>query len=113
MSVAIYRAREAWPILRDGGPRQMAQRISRVAYQRLGASGLEFPLDLENVADSHGLSLKVPARRPPRGAPMSVGWICTPPSPGSGGHTTMFRMIEAVEAAGHTCVLYLYDRFGG
>ncbi len=25
----------------------------------------------------------------------------------------MFRMIEAVEAAGHTCVLYLYDRFAG
>jgi hypothetical protein len=25
----------------------------------------------------------------------------------------MFRMIEAVEAAGHTCVIYLYDRFDG
>jgi hypothetical protein len=25
----------------------------------------------------------------------------------------MFRMIQALEAAGHICVIYLYDRFGG
>ena len=108
-----YRARETWRILRDDGPRRVAQRISRVAYYRLGASGLDFPLDLDNVADSHDLSLAVPVHRPHHGALLTIGWICTPPSPGSGGHTTMFRMIEAVEAAGHTCVLYLYDRFGG
>lgn len=108
-----YRARETWRVLRDDGPRRVAQRISRVAYYRLGASGLDFPLDLAHVADSHDLSLAVPPQRPRRGALLTVGWICTPPSPGSGGHTTMFRMIEAVEAAGHSCVLYLYDRFGG
>ena len=113
MTVAIYRAKEAWQVLRDGGPRQIAQRVSRVAYQRLGASDLEFPLDLNDVADSHGLTLAAPAQRPLRGTPLTVGWICTPPSPGSGGHTTLFRMVEAVEAAGHTCVLYLYDRFRG
>jgi WsaF, C-terminal domain/WsaF, N-terminal domain len=113
MAVAIYRAKEAWQILRDGGPRQMAQRVSRVAYQRLGASDLEFPLDLDDVADSHSLNLAVPVQRPPRGTPLSVGWICSPPGPGSGGHTTLFRMVEAVEAAGHACVLYLYDRFHG
>jgi len=84
-----------------------------VAYQRLGASGLDFPLGLDDVADSRRLSLAVPARRPARGTPLTVGWVCTPPGPGSGGHTTMFRMVEAVEAAGHTCLLYLYDRFHG
>ncbi|MFD0820767.1 hypothetical protein ACFQ0D_21195, partial [Micromonospora zhanjiangensis] len=52
-------------------------------------------------------------RRPARGTPLTVGWVCAPPGPGSGGHTTLFRMVEAVEAAGHTCVLYLYDRFDG
>ena len=33
-------------------------------------------------------------------------------APGSGGHTTMFRMVAALERAGHTCVLYLHDRHG-
>jgi hypothetical protein len=107
------RAREAWRILRDDGPRHLAQRISRAAYLRLDASRLEFPLELDYVADSRGLTLAVPQRRPSRGTPLTVGWVCTPPGPGSGGHTTLFRMVEAVETAGHTCVLYLYDRFHG
>ncbi len=107
------RVRETWHVLRDDGPLRLAQRASRVAYRRLGASNLEFPLELDDVADSRGLKLAVPQRRPTRGTPLTVGWVCTPPSPGSGGHTTMFRMVEAVEAAGHTSILYLYDRFHG
>jgi hypothetical protein len=107
------RAREALRVLRRNGARGLAQRVSRLAYQRLGAGELDFPLDLDDVADSRRLTLAVPAERPARGTPLTVGWICTPPGPGSGGHTTLFRMVEAVERVGHTCVLYLYDRFGG
>jgi O-antigen biosynthesis protein len=113
VTVTVYRAKEAWRVLRDGGPRGLAQRVSRVAYRQLGASSLEFPLDLGDVADSRGLALATPLQRPVRGAPLTVGWICVPPAPGSGGHTTLFRMVEAAEAAGHTCVLYFYDRFRG
>ena len=113
LNAKSVRAREALRVLREGGSRQLAQRAARVAYRRLGAAELDFPLDYADVADSRGLNLAVPARRPDRGTPLSIGWICTPPGPGSGGHTTMFRMIEAMEAAGHNCVLYLYDRFGG
>src|SRR5690242_17014843 len=108
-AVAAGRAREAWRLLRDDGPRRLAQRVSRVAYNRLDAGSLEFPLDFDDVADSRGLSLATPAPRPAPGTPLTVGWVCVPPGPGSGGHTTMFRMVEAVEAAGHRCVLYLYD----
>lgn len=107
------RCLEALQILRDDGPRRLAQRIARVASHRLNTSDLEFPLELDDVADSRTLSLQVPKQRPKRGTPLTVGWICTPPGAGSGGHTTMFRMVEAVESAGHTCVLYLYDRFRG
>ena len=107
------RALEAWRVLRNEGPHRLAQRISRTAYQRLGSEHLDFPLDLDDVADSRRLALALPGQRPARGTPLTVGWICTPPGPGSGGHTTMFRMIEAVEAAGQTCFIYLYDRFHG
>ena len=40
------------------------------------------------------------------------GWVTVPPSAASGGHTTMFRMVDALEQAGHTCVVYLDDRHG-
>jgi glycosyltransferase involved in cell wall biosynthesis len=107
------RAREAWRIMSNEGPYRLAQRISRASYQRLGADRLEFPLDLDDIADSRELTLAVPQERPRRGTPLSIGWVCTPPSRGSGGHTTLFRMVEASEAAGHACFLYLYDRFHG
>lgn len=106
------RAIEGLQVLRDDGSRRLAQRLAWAAHHRLGSAGLDFPLDLDDVADSRALRLAVPAQRPGRRTPLTVGW-CTPPGAGSGGHITMFRMIEAVEAAGHTCVLYLYDRFRG
>ncbi|MEI5672945.1 glycosyltransferase family 1 protein [Nocardioides sp. CCNWLW212] len=46
------------------------------------------------------------------GEPLRVAWVCTPPAPGSGGHTTMFRLVAALERAGHRCDLYLRDRHG-
>jgi hypothetical protein len=113
MSSMFARRRQAMRVLRDSGPRGLAQRAVRAAYSRLGASELEARLDLDLITDSRRLSLPVPATRPARGTPLTVGWICTPPAPGSGGHTTMFRMVEGMEAAGHTCVLYTHDVYGG
>ncbi|MEV4277866.1 rhamnosyltransferase WsaF family glycosyltransferase [Actinoplanes xinjiangensis] len=107
------RQREALKVLRESGPRGLAQRMVRVAYHRLSASDLEAPLDFDHIADSQGLRLTVPAQRPARGTPLTVGWLCTPPRPGSGGHTTLFRMVEGLEAAGHQCVLYIHDVFHG
>lgn len=107
------RRRQAWRVLRTAGVRGLAQRAVRLAHTRLGVSQLDGLLDLDLIADSRRLELAVPATRPPRGTPLTVGWICTPPAPGSGGHTTMFRMIEGMEAAGHTCVIYAHDVYGG
>jgi hypothetical protein len=107
------RSREVWRVLRRDGARGLAQRAARVAYRRVGAADLEDPLDFDNITDSYGLKLPVPDHRPARGTPLTVGWICTPPAPGSGGHTTLLRMVEGTEAAGHRCVLYLYDRYAG
>ncbi|GGH49060.1 rhamnosyltransferase WsaF family glycosyltransferase [Microbacterium album] len=100
-------------VLRREGPRELARRAARVAAVRLGALDPELPLDPRDIADSALLTLPVPAARPPRGSSLTVGWLLTPPAPGSGGHTTLFRMVEALEAAGHRCVLFLVDRHGG
>jgi O-antigen biosynthesis protein len=55
----------------------------------------------------------LPHPRPIRpGEPLTVAWVCVPPCAGGGGHTTMFRMVAALESAGHRCVVYLQDRHG-
>lgn len=100
-------------VLRHDGSRSLVQRAARYAYNKLDAGALDEPLFDTDVADSTQLNLAFPKIRPTRPEPLTVGWVTVPPRAGSGGHTTLFRMVEAVEAAGHSCVLFLYDRYGG
>lgn len=94
------------------GPSGVAQRIAQRAFRRTGAADLVFNLDLEDLLVDIPDELSVPSTRPERGRPLRIGWVTTPPSAGSGGHTTLFRIVEALEAAGHRCVLFLYDKHG-
>jgi hypothetical protein len=109
----VSAGRRGLRVWQRSGSRGVAQRLARVAYQRLDAGALEFPLESENVADSRRLSLAQPDRYVDRSRKLRVGWVCTPPGLYSGGHTTMFRMVAALESAGHECTMFLYDRFGG
>jgi glycosyltransferase involved in cell wall biosynthesis len=102
---------------RDVGPRGVAQRLAARVYRATGARALDLHLDPADVVGDVPASLPVPAPRPAGGAGpdypgLTVGWVTSPPAAGSGGHTTLFRMVEGLEARGHRCVLYLYDRHG-
>ncbi|MEO7005439.1 MAG: glycosyltransferase family 1 protein [Terrimesophilobacter sp.] len=96
----------------DVGPFGIAQRIAQRAYRKTGAADLQFNLDLEDLLVDIPDELPVPSTPPEPGRPLRVGWVTTPPAAGSGGHTTLFRIVEALEAAGHRCVLFLYDKHG-
>lgn len=98
--------------LHHSSPRELAQRLAALAYSRSGAAALSLHLRREDIIGDDRLLLATPAHRPPRDRPLSIGWIMTPPAAGSGGHTTMFRMVEALESAGHRCRLFLYDAHG-
>ncbi|MEE8868561.1 MAG: glycosyltransferase family 1 protein [Acidipropionibacterium acidipropionici] len=100
-------------VLRGEGPAGLARRGVRVAYRYLGVAGLDLPLLDADIADSTTLRLPLPGSHVNRDRPMEVGWVITPPAPGSGGHTTLLRMVEATERAGHHCTLLLHDRYGG
>ncbi len=86
-----------------------ARRLSPPGSQRLPVD----PADMQRAAEiaAGGWRLPSPAPWEP-GKPMHVAWVCVPPSAGSGGHGTMFRMVGALERAGHRCVVYLQDRHG-
>lgn len=97
---------------RSVGAHGIAQRLAQRAYLRTGAAELSFNLAFDDILTDIPRELPVPEVRPSHGTPITVGWVSTPPAPGSGGHTTLFRMVEALEERGHRCVLYLYDKNG-
>lgn len=91
---------------------RLAQRVVRRAYRDLQAGTVDFPLAPRDIADSTRLTGATPAPVS-SGRPLTIGWLCAPPGAGSGGHTTMFRMVQALEAAGHRCVVLVHFPNGG
>ena len=113
----VNRVRQSQRLLSTEGPsafidrlrRRVADMISPSRARPLGVTRQDFVRAAEIARD--GWRLPSPAPRRP-GDPLTIGWVCAPPSPGSGGHTTMFRMVAALEEAGHRCVVYLLDQHG-
>lgn len=99
--------------LKRNGLRDATKRVAKHFYESSGAIDLEFPLLEGDIADSMDAALPVPTQPRADGTKATIGWICTPPSPGSGGHTTLFRMVAELERRGHRCVIFLYDRHNG
>jgi glycosyltransferase involved in cell wall biosynthesis len=47
------------------------------------------------------------------GKPIIINWVTSPPSRGSGGHTTLFRIINYLQANGYVNRVYFYDVYRG
>jgi len=85
------------------------KRVPEPAYQRLAIDRE----DLVRAAQIAQSGWRAPAPLPHSpGDPLTVAWVCFAPTAGSGGHTTMFRMVSALEQAGHRCIVYLRDDHG-
>jgi len=108
LSALLAKGRRALAV----GPRGLAQRAAQRAYRATGAAELLFNLDFADILTDVPTELPAPAAPVEIGSPISVAWVSTPPAPGSGGHTTLFRMVEALEQRGHRCILYFYDKHG-
>ncbi|QWF79802.1 rhamnosyltransferase WsaF family glycosyltransferase [Amycolatopsis sp. CA-230715] len=100
-------------VLGEEGARHAGARLLLAAAKRLGPGAEPAPVRMADVraADLGSPPAEVIPVLPADGR-LTVNWVTTPPSHGSGGHTTMFRLIEHLEAAGHTCRVYLYDTYG-
>jgi glycosyltransferase involved in cell wall biosynthesis len=111
------RIRQARRLLRSEGGAAVAARLFDRASRTLSAPGYgKLPVaraDLLRAAEIAASGWELPGPMPFRSdRPLKVAWVCVPPGEGSGGHTTMFRMVAALERAGHECVIYLQDRHG-
>ncbi|MDR6987268.1 hypothetical protein J2Y66_001750 [Paenarthrobacter nitroguajacolicus] len=102
--VAKRLRRDGWrPVART-----VAARLASAAVEAWQLAEPGLPLREEDIMDSRSLVRPSPPA-PAKSGSLNVGWVCTPPSPGSGGHTTFFRMVEEMELRGHQCTLFLYD----
>ena len=113
----LDRARQTRRLLRSEGGAAVLARIGDRVSKRLSPPGqVRLPVSHEDLVRASEIAARgwtLPPALPSRpGAPLTVAWVCVPPAPGSGGHTTMFRLVTALERAGHTCVIYLTDRHG-
>jgi glycosyltransferase involved in cell wall biosynthesis len=43
------------------------------------------------------------------GGPLTIAWVVPPWKVGSGGHTTIFRLVRQMEQRGHRCTIHLFD----
>ncbi|HEX2415396.1 MAG TPA: hypothetical protein VHJ37_09280 [Thermoleophilaceae bacterium] len=114
---AIDRVRQGRRLLKAEGPAGVATRVLKRALKRVSPEGQgTLPVrrvDLVRAGEIAASGWVLPEPLPVRpGEPLTVAWVCEPGGAGSGGHTTMYRMVAALEAAGHRCVVYLQDRHG-
>lgn len=111
------RLRQVGRLLAREGLDGVARRIRvRAAARVAPAASGELPIPLEEfrvLARNRTSGTALPSPLPWReGEPLTIGWVDVPPGPGSGGQTTIYRMIASLEAAGHRCVMYLINRHG-
>ncbi len=101
-------------IWREGGGLELLNRTRRKVAARIAPPAPQLvvrPVDIL-AADIQNAKVRTWPTLAPN-EPMIVNWVTTPPAPGSGGHTTMFRLIEHLEKSGHHCRVYIYDAYGG
>ena len=96
------RARQFHGIFNTEGLAGLQIRGRRALASRLAPEGEPLPVKSADV-----LSADLTASRNGQGLPLRAGqspmvnWVTTPPSPGSGGHTTLFRIINFLQALGY------------
>ncbi len=108
------RFRQIPQLLRTEGFSAVSDRIRRVAAQRLMPARVISPVrraDIIAVDLSRPFQYSIPHSDP--GQPLIANWVITPPALGSGGHTTLFRMVRYLEAHGYRNRIYFYDPYGG
>jgi glycosyltransferase involved in cell wall biosynthesis len=109
------RLRQARRLLASEGTAGLGARLRRRLAAAIAPPGEDsFPLDREDLLHASAAAAGGGGEPLPwlEGDPLSVGWVCPPPGEGSGGHTTIFRMVAALERSGHRCTVYIHDRHG-
>lgn len=106
----IRQVRRLWL---EGGQQEVSDRVRRAVAKRIAPTSQTRTFRVQDILVA---DLSQPKSWPPlpldRNEPVVLNWIVTPPAEGSGGHTTIFRLIQYCERAGYQCRVYIYDVHG-
>jgi glycosyltransferase involved in cell wall biosynthesis len=106
-----YRQLRALWSMNDMG--EIVDRLRGAAAEKLRPKQTALPVRRDDIltADlSRNAQISIPEMVP--GKPLLINWVMVPPGPGSGGHTTIFRMIRYLEAHGYVNRVYFYNIYG-
>jgi glycosyltransferase involved in cell wall biosynthesis len=108
------RSRQIHALWKAEGLQYIADRARRVAAEWVAPEEAIMPVRRADViaADlSRPFKPSIPEIRARQ--PLVANWVTTPPGPGSGGHTTLFRIIRYLENHGYKNRVYFYDVYHG
>ena len=108
------RYRQLHDLWRADGLGGITDRVRRVAAEWLAPKNGVMPVRRADVlaADLFQPFQPVIPKIVP-GQRVIVNWVTTPAGPGSGGHTTLFRLVRYLEAHGYLNRVYFYDVYRG
>lgn len=111
------RLRQTKRLLESEGTSGVLRRVrTRGARLIAPASSDPLPVSRQDLVRAAGvLSSDAALPRPlpvVPGEPLRVAWVDVPPSKGSGGQTTIYRMVQHLESQGCVCTVYLMDHHG-
>lgn len=106
------RYRQCRDIVKTHGISGLSDRVSVVAAKWLRPTHIEMPVCRTDVLAAD-LSQPYSGSPPPvvLGQPIALNWVIIPAGPGSGGHTTIFRIIRYLEAHGYLNRVYFYNAY--
>lgn len=93
---------EGWGGATDRARRSLANRLLPAAPPISVRNSDIAAADLEKVVE------QCPACRSPEG-PLTLNWVTVPAGPRSGGHTTMYRIVNHLQSIGYRNRMYFYD----
>jgi len=108
------RSRQLSDILATDGYEEVIRRVRSKVSDWVKPNSLIWPVLREDViAADLSRPFLAPIPKISKGAPIQVNWVTGPAAPGSGGHTTTYRIIEHLQGRGYLNRIYFYDPFGG
>lgn len=106
----LHRYRQVSNVWRAEGISGINHRIRTAAAQWVSPKDVAMPVRPKDVVEAD-LSQPFQAAFPKAvpGQPVYINWVTIPAGAGSGGHTTLYRIIRYLEAHGYVNRVYFYD----
>jgi glycosyltransferase involved in cell wall biosynthesis len=106
----LHRYRQVRNVWKAEGARGLSHRIRKLVAERVSPKDITMPVRPKDVVEA---DLARPIRagflEPIPDKPRYINWVTIPAGPGSGGHTTLYRIVKYLEAHGYVNRVYFYD----